>query len=89
VRVAVPPGSPVLDRLSAPAARRTLEDALGKRVGRRVTLSFSEGQASGGDGAGPGRITAESARRDRLRRLTEEEPLLAAAVQEWDLELVD
>jgi hypothetical protein len=31
----------------------------------------------------------ESARQDRLRRLTEEEPLLAKAVQEWDLELAE
>jgi hypothetical protein len=35
------------------------------------------------------RITAESARRDRLARLMEQEPLLAQAVQAWDLELLD
>ncbi len=92
VRVTVPPASPVLDRLSAPAARRPLEEALGRRLGRRVSLAFAQGQqdaGGGGGGTGTGRITAESARRDRLRRLTEEEPLLAVAVQEWDLELVD
>jgi hypothetical protein len=90
VRVVVPPASPVLDRLSSPTARKPLEEALGRRLGRRVSLSFSQGQqVSGGDGTSTGRITAESARRDRLRRLTEEEPLLAVAVQEWDLELVD
>ncbi|MEW5931346.1 MAG: hypothetical protein AB1941_28095, partial [Gemmatimonadota bacterium] len=90
VRVTVPPASPVLERLSSPSARKTLEDALGRRLGRRVSLSFTQGQAAGGsDGTSTGRITAESARRDRLRRLTEEEPLLAVAVQEWDLELVD
>jgi hypothetical protein len=44
-----------------------------------------------GGAAEPGAnsITAETARRDRLCRLTREEPLLAAAVQEWDLELID
>ncbi len=90
VRVTVPPASPVLERLSSPSARKTLEEALGRRLGRRVSLSFTQGQAAGGsDGTSTGRITAESARRDRLRRLTEEEPLLAVAVQEWDLELVD
>ena len=92
VRVTVPPASPVLDRLSTPAARKPLEEALGRRLGRRVSLSFTQGQqdaGGGGGGTGAGRITAESARRDRLRRLTEEEPLLAVAVQEWDLELVD
>ena len=30
-----------------------------------------------------------STRRDKLRRMTEGEPTLAAAVQAWDLELVD
>lgn len=89
VRVTVPPASPVLDRLSSPTARKPLEDALGRRLGRAVKLSFAQGQTSGGDGTSTGRITAESARRDRLKRLTEEEPLLAVAVQEWDLELVD
>ncbi|HEX8272132.1 MAG TPA: DNA polymerase III subunit gamma/tau [Longimicrobiaceae bacterium] len=90
VRVTVPPASPVLERLGPPSARKGLEDALGRRLGRRVSLSFAQGQAAGGsDGTSTGRITAESARRDRLRRLTEEEPLLAVAVQEWDLELVD
>ncbi|MET0397190.1 MAG: DNA polymerase III subunit gamma/tau [Longimicrobiaceae bacterium] len=96
VRVTVPPASPVLDRLSTPAARKPLEEALGRRLGRRVSLAFTQGQqdaggggGGGGGGTGSGRITAESARRDRLRRLTEEEPLLAVAVQEWDLELVD
>ncbi|HEV2735714.1 MAG TPA: hypothetical protein VGV85_12790, partial [Longimicrobiaceae bacterium] len=89
VRVVVPPASPVLDRLSSPTARRPLEEALGRRLGRRVSLSFAQGQVSGSDGTSTGRSTAESARRDRLRRLTEEEPLLAVAVQEWDLELVD
>jgi hypothetical protein len=92
VRVTVPPASPVLDRLSSPAARKPLEEALGRRLGRRVSLAFTQGQqdaGGGGGGTGTGRITAESARRDRLRRLTEEEPLLAVAVQEWDLDLVD
>jgi len=88
VRVELPPGSPVLDRLAQPAARRPLEEALGRRVGRPVALALAEG-AGGGEAAGPQRITAESARQDRLRRLTAEEPLLAVAVQELDLELVD
>jgi hypothetical protein len=34
-------------------------------------------------------MTAEEARRETLRRLTEKEPLLEAAVQEWDLELIE
>jgi hypothetical protein len=45
---------------------------------------------SGHRGAAPvARITSESARRDRLQRMMEGEPVLHAAVQAWDLELVD
>jgi DNA polymerase-3 subunit gamma/tau len=89
VRVAFPPNSPALERLESPAARRGLEDALAKRLGGRVTLVVAT--ATGETALAPAvqRITAESARRDRLHRLASEEPILAAAVQEWDLELVE
>ena len=82
------PGSPLLERMDSPAARRPLEQALSRRLGRPVRVVFA---AVSGGAAEPGanRITAETARRDRLSRLTREEPLLAAAVQEWDLELID
>jgi hypothetical protein len=74
--------------MESAAARRPLEQALSRRVGRPVRVVFA---AVSGGAAAPGanRITAETARRDRLARLTGEEPLLAAAVQEWDLELID
>jgi DNA polymerase-3 subunit gamma/tau len=87
LRVQLPAASPALDRLATPAARRPLENALARQLGRPITLEFvADGDAEGTE---PSRITAESHRQDRLRRLTEEEPLLAAAVREWDLELVD
>jgi DNA polymerase-3 subunit gamma/tau len=88
VRVETAPGSPLLERMASPAARRPLEQALSQRLGRPVHVVFA---AVSGGAAEPGgnRITAETARRDRLSRLTREEPLLAAAVQEWDLELID
>jgi DNA polymerase III subunit gamma/tau len=89
VRALVPPGSPLLERMATPAARRPLEDALRERLGRPVGLAFSAGDVPAGAPRGGERITAETARRDRLRRLTEEEPLLASVVQEWDLELLD
>ncbi|HEX6069833.1 MAG TPA: DNA polymerase III subunit gamma/tau [Longimicrobiaceae bacterium] len=88
VRVGVPPGSPILERLSRPGARRPLEEAIGRRLGREIELELVAVE-SADQPAGGGRITAETARRDRLRRLVEEEPLLAVAVQEWDLELID
>jgi hypothetical protein len=88
VRMTVPPGHPALERLSGPAARRGLEDALGRRLGGAVTLELATGAAGAIDPA-RGRITAETARKDRLNRMMDGEPVLAAAVQAWDLELVD
>jgi DNA polymerase III subunit gamma/tau len=88
VRLGLPAESPVRERLSAPGAQRPLEDALAKQLGAPVTLVLDETA----EGEVPGtatRITAESARHERLRRLIEEEPLLGEAVQEWDLELTE
>jgi DNA polymerase-3 subunit gamma/tau len=87
VRMTVPPGHPALERLSGAAARRGLEDALGRRLGGAVTLEMATGAAGAADPRG--RITAETARKDRLNRMMDGEPVLAAAVQAWDLELVD
>ncbi|HEX6909318.1 MAG TPA: DNA polymerase III subunit gamma/tau, partial [Longimicrobium sp.] len=91
-RVEMPAASLSIPEVSSPTARRALEDALGRRLGRKVSVQYAatEGPAMGGGGpAGPARITSESARRDRLQRMMEGEPVLAAAVQAWDLELVD
>lgn len=81
-----------MEQVNSPGARRGLEDALGRRLGRPVTVKYVAvaGPAmGGGSAAGPARITTESARRDRLQRMMEGEPVLTAAVQAWDLELVD
>ncbi|HEY8375878.1 MAG TPA: hypothetical protein VIK91_05275, partial [Nannocystis sp.] len=85
----LPPG-PGLERLTTDAAaRKQLEDALARRLGRTVAL---EVRAQGGAGdqapAPPPRLTPEQVKADRLRRLMEQEPLLGRAVQEWDLEEV-
>lgn len=88
VQVGVPSGSPLLERLGSPSERLPLEEALALRLGRPVSLAFSVVASSADELAGR-RITPETARRDRLRRLTEEEPRLAEVVQEWDLELID
>jgi len=88
VRLTFPPGSPALERLSQPAARHAVEQALARRLGGVVKLDLATGASSAIDPA-QGRFTAESVRRDRLKRMMEGEPLLAAAVQAWDLELVD
>jgi DNA polymerase III subunit gamma/tau len=88
VRLGLPAESPVRERLSAPGVQRPLEDALAKQLGAPVTLVLDEIAAGEGTGTAT-RITAESARHERLRRLIEEEPLLGEAVQEWDLELTE
>jgi DNA polymerase-3 subunit gamma/tau len=87
VRMTVPPGHPALERLSGLSARRALEDALARRLGGAVTLELATGATGAVDPRG--RITAETARKDRLLRMMEGEPVLTAAVQAWDLELVD
>jgi DNA polymerase III subunit gamma/tau len=88
VHIHLPPGSPVFERLADARARRAIEVDLARRLGAEVTLQL---RTQPSDSAEPAqrRITAESARTERLKRLTAEEPLLRAAVQEWDLELID
>ncbi len=88
IEVRLPPGAPPVEPLRAPARVAALEKALADRLGHAVRLSFAESEGAPPDPAAL-RITAESARQERLRRLAAEEPLLAAAVQEWDLELLD
>jgi hypothetical protein len=78
----------VLEQFADPGARRALEKALARRLQGPVTLAFVAGEAPAQE-AGARRITAGSARRDRLQRLAEGEPVLAAAVQAWDLQLLD
>jgi DNA polymerase-3 subunit gamma/tau len=81
-----------MEQVTSAVSRRGLEEALGRRLGRPVSVKYvaTEGPATGaGSTSGPTRITNESARRDRLQRMMEGEPVLAAAVQALDLELVD
>jgi len=87
IEVGLPAGT-LLEPISEPRGRRSLETALAKRLGGSVTVSFVTTKSSA---AAPGdrRITAESARQEELRRLLSEEPLLREAVTEWDLELLD
>lgn len=77
-----------IERLSDPRSIESLRTALGRRLGREVTVEIGMDDAPEGSGV-ERRITAESARQERLRGLAAEEPLLSAAVREWDLELMD
>jgi hypothetical protein len=77
-----------MERMENPALKKLLEDAFTGRLGRPVTLVFTSTGDAHADTSSQ-RITAETARRDRLKRLVDENPLLATAVQEWDLELLE
>lgn len=88
ITIGLPLGSPALERMESPGARKALQAALAIRLGRDAVLAFASSGRATSD-TSTQRITAETARRDRLKRLVDEDPLLAAAVQEWDLELLD
>ena len=80
----MPPG-PGLEMLDDPRSHRALEDAFGKRIGHAVAL-----EVHGAEGAAaPDRLTPEKLRDEQVRRLSEEEPALDRAVQEWDLEMIE
>jgi len=84
------PQGPGLDRLtSEAAARRQIEESLSRRLGRRIELIVRVQQGADGRAEPPPRLTPEQVKSDRLARLVREEPVLGAAVREWDLELLD
>lgn len=88
VRIVLPANAPMLEPLSDARRRAPLEQALASRLGGPVRIEIVAGEA-GPAPAAERRITAEGARQERLRRMAAEEPLLEAAVREWDLELLD
>jgi DNA polymerase III subunit gamma/tau len=85
IEIDLPPG-PGHERLSDLKARTTLAGALSEALGRRVTLTLAEAKKVADAGA---RITPETVKQGRLKELTEKEPLLARAVEELDLELLE
>jgi len=81
------PAGPLVERLEEPTVLRTVEEAVGREVGRPVSIAV-RGMVD--EDADPhGRITRESVRKGRLRELIEREPLLERAVEELDLELLE
>jgi DNA polymerase III subunit gamma/tau len=91
------PAGPGLERLTGAesAARRSVQEILGELLGRDVELVVRS--AAGAPGAAhpagradaPVRITPERVRTARLAKLSRQDPLLADAVRDWDLELLD
>ncbi|MFW6202636.1 MAG: hypothetical protein ACOC8B_08655, partial [Gemmatimonadota bacterium] len=90
VRLELPAG-PGLERLTADVtARRELETAFARRLGRSITLEVvPNGGGEAGEAPNGPRLSPEQVKRDRLERLAREEPALRRAVEEWDLELLD
>ena len=82
------PNGPGLERLSGDSRdARALEDAFTEALGRQVRLVVQA--AAAGEATAPRRFTPVQVRADRLARITREQPMLARAVDAWDLELID
>jgi DNA polymerase-3 subunit gamma/tau len=81
------PAGPGLERLEDPAARRTLQKALGELMNTEPEIVVR----ASGDGAAPQRerISPEAVRKDRMKGLIQREPRLQRAVDALDLELLD
>jgi DNA polymerase-3 subunit gamma/tau len=88
VRLEVPAG-PARERLEAdPVARATMEAKLTEALGSPTRVRLAS--ETGGEGDSPGeRLTAEALKERQMQRLVAEEPALARAVEELDLELLD
>ena len=85
------PAGPGLERLEDPAARRTLQKALGVLMNTEPEIVVRASGHGAPDGAPPRRerISPEAVRRDRMKGLIKREPSLQHAVDELDLELLD
>jgi DNA polymerase-3 subunit gamma/tau len=88
VRLDVPAG-PLLDLLETdPVARRTLAGHFSDRLGGAIRVEVGA-EGEGGDTTPGERLTPEALKERQMRRLVAEEPALAKAVEELDLELLD
>jgi DNA polymerase-3 subunit gamma/tau len=85
LRVALPHGMTREDL--PPNSVPSLRKALADRLGYAPEIDFGEGRNE--RPSGPRAVSPEQMRQERLEELVEREPLLARAVEELDLELVD
>ncbi|MGQ0815371.1 MAG: DNA polymerase III subunit gamma/tau [Gemmatimonadota bacterium] len=86
------PNGPGLERLSTDMpARVAIAKALSAKLGRTVTVDVKGVQTGGNtqQPEAPRRLTPELVKAEKLARMAKEDPLLAKAVAEWNLELLD
>jgi DNA polymerase-3 subunit gamma/tau len=87
VVIELPAGSPALEKLESDVRTlRALQEAVSDRMGRAVELEI---RPANGEEVEPTRITPDQVKDTEVKRLSEEEPALDRAVQEWDLEMLD
>lgn len=86
IRLTVSPG-PGLDWLSTTSGTNALAEALQRQLGYRPKIDVDE--APNERPSRPPATSPQQVRQERLEELVEREPLLARAVEELDLELVD
>lgn len=86
LRLTVSPG-PGLDRLRRPGGTNSLAEALHGQLGFRPEIDVHESRSEGP--STPRAVSPQQVRQERLEELVEREPLLARAVEEFDLELLD
>ena len=89
------PAGPGFERLSGESATRTaVRDIMAELLGCSIGLSIraaghSDPDAGDASPEPPRRITPEAVRAERLAAITRDDPGVRAAVQSWDLELID
>jgi DNA polymerase-3 subunit gamma/tau len=89
------PAGPGFERLSGESATRTaVRDIMAELLGCSIGLSIraaghSDPEAGDASPEPPPRITPEAVRAERLAAISRDDPAVRAAVQSWDLELID
>ena len=89
------PAGPGFERLSGESATRTaVRDIMAELLGCSIGLSIraaghSDPDAGDASPEPPRRITPEAVRAERLAAISRDDPAVRAAIQSWDLELID
>jgi DNA polymerase III subunit gamma/tau len=87
------PAGPGAERLTGEGPARTaVEEVLSDLLGRPIRVSIRVASSAGrgvGSPEAPQRITPERVKSERLAALSKADPGLRAAVEAWDLELLD